>query len=240
MPGLQPLCPATGARVADASTGGPSMDMKAPEGSSSRSARSGLAASSLAMLGILPQDVLAEVRAFKLAHHRNAQHLPVLLGQLRRDHVHAGRQGQERQGRPSSTSRATPTIRSTAARCARRARALLDMIQSPEPRSSTRRCASPAANEWKRISWDDALTRIAKHMKADRDANFIEKNDKGVTVNRWNTTGLLISSAVVQRIRLPHASRSRAAWGWSHSIPKHEYDTRRRCPVWARLSVAVR
>jgi formate dehydrogenase major subunit len=31
-------------------------------------------------------------------------------------------------------------------------------------------------------------------MKADRDANFIEKNDKGVTVNRWNTTGLLVSS----------------------------------------------
>jgi formate dehydrogenase major subunit len=32
-------------------------------------------------------------------------------------------------------------------------------------------------------------------MKADRDANFIEQNDKGVTVNRWNTTGLLVSSA---------------------------------------------
>jgi len=39
------------------------------------------------------------------------------------------------------------------------------------------------------------LTRVAKHLKADRDANFIEKNDKGVTVNRWNTTGLLVSSA---------------------------------------------
>ena len=51
------------------------------------------------------------------------------------------------------------------------------------------------ANHWKRISWDEALTRVAKHMKADRDANFIEKNEKGVTVNRWNTTGLLVSSA---------------------------------------------
>jgi formate dehydrogenase major subunit len=38
------------------------------------------------------------------------------------------------------------------------------------------------------------MTRIAKHMKADRDANFIEKNDKGVTVNRWNTLGMLVSS----------------------------------------------
>jgi formate dehydrogenase major subunit len=32
-------------------------------------------------------------------------------------------------------------------------------------------------------------------MKADRDKNFIAKNDKGVTVNRWNTTGMLVSSA---------------------------------------------
>ncbi len=39
------------------------------------------------------------------------------------------------------------------------------------------------------------LTRVARHMKADRDANFIKSNDKGVTVNRWNSTGLLISSA---------------------------------------------
>ena len=46
-----------------------------------------------------------------------------------------------------------------------------------------------------RISWDEAYTRIAKHMKEDRDKNFVAKNDKGVTVNRWNTTGMLASSA---------------------------------------------
>jgi formate dehydrogenase major subunit len=32
-------------------------------------------------------------------------------------------------------------------------------------------------------------------MKADRDANFVETNDKGVTVNRWSTTSMLMSSA---------------------------------------------
>jgi formate dehydrogenase major subunit len=53
----------------------------------------------------------------------------------------------------------------------------------------------PGSNEWKRISWDEAITRIAKHMKDDRDKNFIEKNAAGTTVNRWNTTGLLVSSA---------------------------------------------
>ena len=32
-------------------------------------------------------------------------------------------------------------------------------------------------------------------MKADRDANFIEKNAQGVTVNRWLSTGMLCASA---------------------------------------------
>jgi formate dehydrogenase major subunit len=32
-------------------------------------------------------------------------------------------------------------------------------------------------------------------MKADRDANFVENNDKGVPVNRWPTTAFLMSSA---------------------------------------------
>jgi formate dehydrogenase major subunit len=45
------------------------------------------------------------------------------------------------------------------------------------------------------ISWDEALTRIAKHMKADRDANLVKVERQGITVNRWNTTGFLISSA---------------------------------------------
>jgi formate dehydrogenase major subunit len=53
----------------------------------------------------------------------------------------------------------------------------------------------PGTNEWKRISWDDAFTRIAKMMKEDRDKNFVEKNADGVTVNRWVTTGFLASSA---------------------------------------------
>jgi len=38
-------------------------------------------------------------------------------------------------------------------------------------------------DEWKRVSLDDALSRIAKLMKADRDANFITHNADGKTVN---------------------------------------------------------
>ena len=52
-----------------------------------------------------------------------------------------------------------------------------------------------AGGKWQRISWDEAFSRIAKLMKADRDANFIEKNEQGVTVNRWLSTGMLCASA---------------------------------------------
>ncbi|HBC9033241.1 TPA: formate dehydrogenase-N subunit alpha, partial [Escherichia coli] len=61
-------------------------------------------------------------------------------------------------------------------------------LQYPEYRA-------PGADKWQRISWDDAINRIARLMKDDRDANFIEKNAQGVTVNRWATTGMLCSSA---------------------------------------------
>ena len=71
---------------------------------------------------------------------------------------------------------------------------LMDMVQSKN-RLMHPEVREPGTAEWKRLSWDEALTRIAKHMKADRDANFVKTNDKGVPVNRWNTTGLLVSSA---------------------------------------------
>jgi formate dehydrogenase major subunit len=39
------------------------------------------------------------------------------------------------------------------------------------------------------------MDRIAKLMKADRDANFVTKTPEGRTVNRWLTTGMLAASA---------------------------------------------
>lgn len=47
---------------------------------------------------------------------------------------------------------------------------------------------APNAAEWKKVSWDWALTEIAKRVKATRDATFTEKNEKGQMVNR--TTGI--------------------------------------------------
>ena len=39
------------------------------------------------------------------------------------------------------------------------------------------------------------MDRIAKLMKDDRDANFIEKSSAGVTVNRWTTMAFLSGSS---------------------------------------------
>lgn len=71
---------------------------------------------------------------------------------------------------------------------------LLDLFGDPS-RLQYPEYRAPGSSEWKRISWDEALDRIAKLLKEDRDANFIEKNEKGQTVNRWVTTGMLAASA---------------------------------------------
>src|SRR5208282_31506 len=42
----------------------------------------------------------------------------------------------------------------------------------------------PGGTQWEDISWDDALNEIARKMKDTRDQSFIEKDTKGVTVNR--------------------------------------------------------
>jgi formate dehydrogenase major subunit len=71
---------------------------------------------------------------------------------------------------------------------------LLDFVHS-ENRLQYPEYRAPGSNEWKRIGWDEALDKIAKLMKADRDANFVTKTADGKTVNRWTSTGVLAASA---------------------------------------------
>ena len=72
--------------------------------------------------------------------------------------------------------------------------ALLEFIRSPN-RLKFPTYRAPGEAGFKRVSWDFALDRIAKLMKEDRDKNFVAKNNDGVTVNRWLTTGFLAASA---------------------------------------------
>jgi formate dehydrogenase major subunit len=154
----------------------------------------GLGSSSVVGLGLAPGSALADVRAFKLARttetRNTCPYCSVSCGVIIYSIGDKSKNVKSRiihiEGDPDH-----PVNRGTL--CPKGA-ALLDLVHSPN-RLKVPEVREPGTNEWKRISWDEALTRVAKHMKADRDANFIEQNDKGVTVNRWNTTGLLVSSA---------------------------------------------
>ena len=72
--------------------------------------------------------------------------------------------------------------------------ALLDTIHA-KTRLTKPKVRRPGSDHFEETTWDEALDKIARYMKDDRDANFIQKNEKGQTVNRWLTTGFLAASA---------------------------------------------
>lgn len=72
--------------------------------------------------------------------------------------------------------------------------ALKDFVKS-ETRIKYPMVRKPGSNAFERTSWDQALDRIARLLKDDRDANFIAINRAGVPVNRWTTVGFLAASA---------------------------------------------
>ena len=154
----------------------------------------GLAASSLVALGFSPTAALAETRAFKLTRasvsRSTCPYCSVSCGMLIyklgdtaknvREHViHV-------EGDPDN-----PVNRGTL--CPKGA-GVMDMINSPG-RVIYPSVREAGSKEWKRISWDEAMTRIVKFMKEDRDANFQTTNAAGQVVNRWTSTGFLAASA---------------------------------------------
>ena len=154
----------------------------------------GVGGSSLALLGFSPQAVLAETRNFKLARTTETRNTcpycsvgcGIIMHSLGDKAKNARSEIIHLEGDADH-----PVNRGTL--CPKGA-GLIDFIHSPN-RLKYPEYRAPGSNEWKRISWDDAFNRIAKLMKEDRDANFVEKNAAGVTVNRWLSTGMLAASA---------------------------------------------
>ena len=150
-------------------------------------------------MGFSPTAALAEVRAFKLARatetRNTCPYCSVSCGVLIYttgdkskerpwvDHPHRGRPGQSGEPRNALSQGA----------------GLKDMIHSAN------RLKWPEVREgghggMEADFWSDAFDRIAKHMKADRDANFMAQNADGVTINRWTSTGYLASSAAQNEV----------------------------------------
>jgi len=53
------------------------------------------------------------------------------------------------------------------------------------------RVRRPGSDKWEEITWDDAILRIARHLKTTRDRTFVEKNAQGLIVNRNPGMGLI-------------------------------------------------
>ena len=153
-----------------------------------------LATSSMAVLGMAPTPALAATRQYKLLRATETRstcpYCSVACGIL----VYSMGDG-AKNAKPSvmhiEGDHDHPVNRGTL--CPKGA-GLVDFIHSPN-RLTFPEYRAPGSDTWQRISWDEANTRIARLMKEDRDANFVQQTAEGKTVNRWLTTGMLAASA---------------------------------------------
>lgn len=154
---------------------------------------SGLGATSLTALGFSPAPVLADVRAFKLARTTETRNTcpycsvgcGVILYALGDRSKNVKAEIIHVEGDPDH-----PVNRGTL--CPKGA-ALLDFVHSPN-RLRFPEYRAPGSDKWERVTWEWALDRVARHLKADRDQNFIARNAAGQVANRWTSTAFLASA----------------------------------------------
>jgi formate dehydrogenase major subunit len=66
---------------------------------------------------------------------------------------------------------------------------LRDDINNPH-RLTVPQVRRPGSDRWEEISWDEAIGKIARHIKDTRDRTFVAKNARGQVVNR--TPGIAV------------------------------------------------
>jgi formate dehydrogenase major subunit len=153
-----------------------------------------LSGSTLAALGFSPSAALAEVRGFKLERTRETRNTcpycsvacGIIMYSLGDGAKNAKAEIIHIEGDPDH-----PVSRGSL--CPKGA-GLLGFVHS-ETRLKFPEYRAPGASAWQRVTWDWALERIAKLMKADRDRDFVATNGHGQTVNRWPSVGFLAASA---------------------------------------------
>ncbi len=154
----------------------------------------GMAGTSAAMLGFAPATALAAPREYKLLRGKETRntctYCAVGCGMLL---YSLGDSAKNSVGKLYHIEGDPDHPVSRGALCPKGAGAL-DYVNSPR-RVKYPEVREAGSSEWKRISWEEAIERIAKHMKADRDANFVLNNENGTPVNRWMTSGFLAGSA---------------------------------------------
>ncbi len=74
--------------------------------------------------------------------------------------------------------------------------ASLTQLTENENRLTEPMYRAPFSKDWKKVSWDWALTQIAKKVKKTRDETFTAKNKKGEVVNRTEGIASVGSAAL--------------------------------------------
>ncbi len=153
----------------------------------------GLATSSLAVMGFAPEPAEASIRQFKLTHAKETRntctYCSVGCGIL----IYSKGDGAKNVEQNVFHIEGDPDHPVSRGSLCPKGAGLLDFVHS-DGRLAYPQVREAGSDEWKRISWDEALGRIARHMKDDRDANFVQRNAQGQTVNHWTTTGFLAAS----------------------------------------------
>ncbi|HME41285.1 MAG TPA: molybdopterin-dependent oxidoreductase, partial [Steroidobacteraceae bacterium] len=133
-----------------------------------------LVGSSLALMGFSPEEALAEVREFKLSRatetRNTCPYCSVACGILMYGLGDGAKNAQSSIFHIEGDAD-HPVNRGTL--CPKGA-GLIDFIHSAS-RLKYPEYRAPGSDQWRRMSWDEALDRIAKLMKQDRDANFVAK-----------------------------------------------------------------
>ncbi|MDR0807310.1 MAG: formate dehydrogenase-N subunit alpha [Enterobacteriaceae bacterium] len=155
---------------------------------------SGMAGTTVAALGFAPSLALAETRQYKLLRSQetrnNCTYCSVGCGIL----IYSRGDGAKNATSSIFHIEGDPDHPVSRGSLCPKGAGVLDYIHS-EQRLKYPEYRAPGSDKWQRISWEEAISRITRLMKDDRDANFQTINADGTTVNRWLTTSMLCSSA---------------------------------------------
>ncbi len=172
-----------------------------PVEASSSSPRPGSAPRTVGALGFSAERAVADVRLFKLAHASETRNTcpycsvgcGVILYGLGDRSKNARTEIMHVEGDPDH-----PVNRGTL--CPKGA-SLLDFIHSPT-RLKFPEYRAPGSSEWKRVSWEWAVDRVARLMKEDRDKNFVDEERQGTDREPVDEHGVPGRLGLLERDRL--------------------------------------
>ena len=222
------------------SPGGPSMNVHVTRRQFVKYTAGGLGATSLVALGFSPKQGAGRGPPVQArAHHRDAQHLPLLLGRLRHHHLRPRRRAKNAaaeiihiEGDPDH-----PVNRGTL--CPKGA-ALLDFVHSPN-RLKYPEYRAPGRD---RVQARHLGLRARPHRAADeggpRQELHRQERRRASRSTAGSPSAFLAASALVQRDGLPHLQGRPRHRDGRPSTTRRVSDTDRRWPVWPQHSVVAR